>query len=250
MKALVTGASSGIGKEMCIYLSKLNFDIIAVARDKNALEKLKEELKTDVQVISMDLSKQENCILLYNTVKEQNIDILINDAGFGTFGRFVDSDLEKELSMINTNISALHILTKLFLIDMNNRGKGYILNVASLAGFMPGPLMASYYASKAYVVRLSQAIRKELKKSGSKTKISILCPGPVATKFNDVAGVRFSMKPLTSEYVAKYTIDKMLKGKFMILPSFSVKISRFMSKLAPDNLVAEVTYHIQKKKEN
>ena len=216
MRALVTGASSGIGRDMARYLSKLGYDLIIVAQREERLIELKEELKTNVQVISMDLSIKENCINLYKSIKNQEIDLLINNAGFGEFGTFNETDLEKEIKLINTNITAVHILTKLFLKDMKKVNKGRILNVASVAGFAPGPLMAAYYSSKAYVLRLSQAIYTELKKDKSNVHISVLCPGPIATEFNDVAGVKFTLKPLSSEYVAKYAIDKTLKNKPMI----------------------------------
>jgi len=248
MKALVTGASSGIGRDMARYLSSLGYDIIAVAQRENRLIELKNELKTDVQVIPMDLSDKDNCIKLHEMVKEQKIDLLVNNAGFGTFGTFDETDLEKEIKLINTNITALHILTKLFLKDMEDRNNGRILNVSSIASFAPGPLMAAYYSSKAYVLRLSQAIYKELKKKKSNVHISVLCPGPVATEFNDVAGVHFSLKPLSSEYVAKYAIDKTLKNKLMIVPGFMNKAVRILSKLAPSKLAMEVVYHNQTRK--
>ena len=243
MKALITGASSGIGRDMARYLSKLGYDLVIVARNKEAMDYLKKELKTNVEVIEMDLSKNENCYKLYEQVK--NVDILINNAGFGLFGNFTETDLEKEISMIETNITALHILTKLYLKDMVEKDKGHILNVASIAGFMPGPLMATYYASKNYVVSLTRAIRKELKKNKSNVKLSLLCPGPVNTNFNSVANVKFKAKGLSSEYVAKYAVDKMLKNKFIILPGISIKFVKFFAKIMPSNLIEEFCYHIQ-----
>lgn len=139
MKALVTGASSGIGKDIARVLSSLGYELILVARDKEKLEKLQKELKTNSEVIAMDLGIEQNCINLYNQVKNQTIDILINNAGFGIFGEFTETNLEKELQLINTNITAVHILTKLFLQDMVKRNSGHILNVSSVAGFAPRP---------------------------------------------------------------------------------------------------------------
>ena len=133
---------------------------------------------------------------------------------------------------------------------MIKENKGKILNVASIAAFQPGPLMATYYATKNYVVALTRAINKELKKKKSNVKISVLCPGPVKTEFNNVAGVRFALKGLTSEYVAKYAIDKMLKNKEVILPGFTIKLSKLASKIVPDKLVIETAYHVQKSKNN
>jgi len=246
MRALITGASSGIGRDMARYMSNLGYDLVIVARNKDSLEKLKQELNTNIEVIAMDLSIKENCYKLYEQAKD--IDVLVNNAGFGEFGIFTETDLEKEISLINTNITALHILTKLYLKDMKKRNSGHILNVASIAGFMPGPLMATYYASKNYVVALTRAIRKELKKEKSDVKISLLCPGPVDTKFNDVANVNFKAKSLTSEYVAKYAIDRMLKNKFIIIPGISIKLTKFFAKILPSGVIEEACYHIQEKK--
>ena len=246
MKALITGASSGIGRDIARYLSKLGYDLVIVARRKEKLEELKEELKTNVEIVCLDVSIEENCYEIFKSHKD--IDILINNAGFGLFGHFDSTDLSKELNMINTNIVAVHILTKLYLQEMKKKNTGYILNVASIAGFMPGPLMATYYASKNYVVALTRAIQKELKKEKSNVKISVVCPGPVKTEFNEVAGVKFCIRGVSSEYVAKYAIDQMLKGKGLILPSFLIKCVKILVKIAPDSLVTEVSYHTQRSK--
>ena len=178
----------------------------------------------------------------------QDIDILINNAGFGAFGNFIETDLDKEISLINTNITAVHILTKLYLKDMVKKNRGHIVNVASIAGFMPGPLMESYYASKAYVIRLTEGIRAELKKAKSNVKLSLLCPGPVDTNFNKVAGVKFNLHSLSSEKVAKYAIKKMLKGKFMIVPGIHIKILRILSKISPNNITSKCVYLMQERK--
>ena len=235
MKALITGASSGIGRDIARYLSSLGYEIYAVARREERLNELKAELKTPVHPITADVSNYD--------------DILVNNAGFGAFGRFSQIPLETEIQMINTNITALHILTKLFLRGFKEKNKGYILNVASSAGFMMGPLLATYYASKAYVLRLSQAISRELEKEGSRVKISVLCPGPVNTEFDSVANVRFSLRGLSSEYVAKYAVKKLFKGKTVIIPGFKMKAAVVLSKLVPDNLLSAITYHCQHKKE-
>ena len=131
---------------------------------------------------------------------------------------------------------------------MMKKNSGKILNVASIAGFMPGPLMATYYSTKAYVVRLSESIRTELKKEKSKVQISILCPGPVNTNFNKVADVEFALKGLSSEYVAKYAVEKLLKGKFYIVPGWKIKLAKIGAKLAPTNLVSKVSYKMQRRK--
>ena len=247
MKVLITGASSGIGRDMAREFAKRNYELVLVARDEQRLKELQKELKTKTMIISTDLSIEENCKKVYEQAKD--IDILINNAGFGTFGPFVETDLDKEINLINTNITAVHILTKLYLKDMCKKNSGKILNVASIAGTMPGPLMATYYASKSYVVRLTESIREELKKIHSKVQVSVLMPGPVRTNFNNVAGVKFEISSLSSKYVAKYTIDNFLKGKFYIVPGITIKCVRFLVKIAPNWLVAKCSYHMQKKKE-
>lgn len=249
MIALVTGASSGIGYEMAKYLSNLGYEIIAVARDEARLEKLKSEAADSVRIIPLDLSQEKNCIELYERVHHQDIDVLINNAGFGLFGEFLKTDLERELSMIHTNISALHILTKLFYRDMAEKNKGTIMNVASIAGFMPGPMMAGYYASKAYVIRLTQAIREEILTRKTNVHICLLCPGPVNTRFGQTAEFEKDLKGLSATYVAKYGIDCMLKGKIMIVPGVGVKAARALAKIFPDSLTAKGAYFMQKKKE-
>ena len=246
MRALITGASSGIGRDIAKELSQKGYDLILVARNLEKLNEVKEKLETNIETVSMDISNPENCKQLYEKYKD--IDILVNNAGFGDCGYFDKTNLEKELQMINTNIVAYHVLTKLYLKDMKAKNSGKILNVASIAGFMPGPLMATYYSTKAYVVGLSEAIREELKKESSKVQISILCPGPVDTNFNKVADVQFALKGLSSEYVAKYTTDKLFKGKFYIVPGWKIKLAKFGAKIAPNTLVAKICYNMQKRK--
>lgn len=246
MKALITGASSGIGKDLAIILSQKGYELILVARDKQKLEQLAKNLKTKTQIIILDLSEEENCKKLYSQAKD--IDLLINNAGFGDCGDFTKTDLEKEIKMIKTNIIAYHILTKLYLIDFKKKDKGQILNVASIAGFMPGPLMSTYYATKSYEVKLSEGIREELKQSKSNVKISILCPGPVATNFNKVANVKFHLREANSMDVAKYTVKKLEKNKFYIVPGIDIKIAKFFCKIVPNNLISKVTFKIQKRK--
>ena len=198
MKALITGASSGIGLDMARYLAKQKCELILVAKDKEKLEKVQETLPTKVTIIVADLSNEQKVKELYVLTKKENIDILINNAGFGDFGFFTETDLNKEINMIDTNIRAVHILTKSFLKDMEKRDSGYILNVASSAAFQPGPLMATYYATKSYVYQLTEAIYYEQKKKKSNVHVSVLCPGPVETNFNNVANVNFAVMPLTS----------------------------------------------------
>lgn len=251
MKALITGASSGIGRDMARELAKREYDLVLVARNEDGLLELKKELEQEythskIEIYALDLSVKENCYELYKKVK--NIDVLINNAGFGLFGKFVETDLDREINMIHTNIEAVHILTKLYLKDMVKKDRGHILNVASIAGFMPGPLMATYYATKNYVVAFTRAIHKELKKEKSHVKISLLCPGPVNTNFNNVADVHFKVKGLTSEYVAKYAISKMLQGTLIIVPGIQVRMARRLSEITPDRIKEAISYHMQTRK--
>lgn len=248
MKALITGASSGIGRDMARLLSNMGYDLILVARRKDRLEELKKELNTNVEIISLDISSTFNCMKLYNKVKKEDIDILINNAGFGTFGKFTDIKLDNELDMIDLNIKTVHTLTKLFLKDFKKKDKGYILNVASSAAFFPGPLMATYYATKAYILRLTLAINEELRRDDSYVYVGALCPGPVNTEFNEVADVIFTLKGLSSEYVAKYAIEKMFKKKTIIIPSVKMKTLIYLSKILPLKTQAKVSYNIQKRK--
>lgn len=248
MKALITGASSGIGKDMARYLSHLGYDLILVARRKTNLENLKKELKTDIKIIPLDLANEDNLEILYNEVKEEDIDILINNAGFGLFGTFDKTDIDTEFKMIDVNIKAVHYLTKKFLIDFKKKNRGYILNVASSAGFMAGPKLSTYYASKNYVLRLTEAIYQELKVEKKNVHISCLCPGPVDTEFNKVAHGEFHTSSLTSEYVAKYAIDMMFKNKLYIIPSLKMKFAIFATRFAPRKILLKITYKIQDRK--
>ena len=250
MKALITGASSGIGLDMARYLASMKYELILVSRDKEKLEKIQESLPTKVTIIVADLSNEQKVKELYVLTKKENIDILINNAGFGACGYFTETDLNNELEMINTNVKAVHLLTKSFLKDMEKNNYGYILNVASSAAFQPGPLMATYYATKSYVYQLSEAIYYEQKKKKTNVHVSVLCPGPVATNFNNVAGVKFGVKPLKSSYVAKYAIDEMFKNKMLIIPGFKMKCAKFFSRFVSDKMLLRIIYKIQKKKIN
>lgn len=251
MKALITGASSGIGRDIAKILSKKGYDLALVSRDEEKLQNVKKELEKNnvkIEIYAMDLSIEENCKNLHEKVKD--IDILINNAGFGVHGNFVETNFEKEIKMLETNVMAVHILMKLFLQDMVKRNSGQILNVSSMAAFSPGPLMAGYYSSKAYVYRLSECVKTELKMAKSKVKISVLCPGPVRTNFNKAADVNFAAPSLSSDIVAKYAINKMLKGKFTIVPGNLMKITRFFEKILPHNWVSYVSYLVNYRKSN
>lgn len=250
MKALITGASSGIGKEMAIYLSSLGWDLVLVSRNKEKLEELSSRLKTKVKLVVIDLSSEKGAKDLYMITKNENIDFLINNAGFGLFGDYKDVSLSTELDMIDLNIKTVHILTRMFLKDMEKRNSGYILNVASSAGLLRGgPLMSTYYATKGYVVDFTLATYEELRRNKSKVDISVLCPGPVKTNFNNVAGVKFNLSSLDAKYVARYAIDEVLKKrKLVIVPGFKVRMGIFFSRFLSIKRLLKTTYNIQRRK--
>lgn len=248
MNVLITGASSGIGRDMARIFHKMGHQLFLVARRENLLEDLKSELDGKPEIISLDLSSEKNCFELYERLKDKNIDILINNAGFGVFGEFDKSSLSRELKLIDVNIRALHILTKKFLSDFEEKNSGYILNVASSAAFLSGPLLSSYYGSKAYVLRLTTAIYEELRQKKSNVYVGVLCPGPVDTEFNQTAGVRFNLKSLKSKDVAEYAIKKMFNKKLIIVPGFSIKMGIFFQRFVPTKLLLKISYNIQRSK--
>lgn len=246
MKALITGASSGIGREIARYLSNMGIETVLVARREDRLRELSESLSFPSEIIPLDLSVPGEAEKLFEMAPD--IDILINNAGFGVFGEFDKTPLDRELELISVNITALHTLTKLYLNEFKKKNSGYILNISSLASFFPGPIFASYYASKAYVMRLSAAIYQELKKAKSNVKISCLCPGPVSTEFGSVAGVKFLGVGMNAAKVAEIAVKGMFKGKRMIVPGFLMKACRFLSKVLPERLSAKVVMLIQSAK--
>lgn len=247
--ALITGASSGIGKELAINLSERGYKLILVARRGDKLVEVSRLLRSPAEIITIDLSKEENCYSLYE--KCRDIDVLVNNAGFGCFGAFLETSLERELEMIDLNARTVHILTKLYLKDFTEKNSGRILNVASAAGFMPaGPLFATYYATKAYVLNLTRGIAKELKKAGSSVSISALCPGPVKTEFDTVAGIEFGMAGMDAKKVAEVAINGMEKGKTVIVPGIFMKVGRVLTKVLPDGALAAFAYKFQKAKED
>lgn len=245
MNVLITGASSGLGKEMTLYLSSLGNKIYAVSRDKKKLDKIYHHYD-NIETLEFDLRNYDSCLKLYNKLKNKNIDILINNAGFGDSGNFSKTSLTKELDMIDLNIKAYHILTKLFLKDFIKKDKGRILNIASMAGFMPGPYMATYYATKSYILNLSLAIAEELRQEKSNVKISIFCPGPIKTNFENVANVKFNISLLDSKYAAKFVIDSMNESKLLIIPP-NMGLNRLLVKIAPTRLTMLINSNTQER---
>ncbi len=249
MIAMITGASSGIGEELAKNLASRGFNLILTARRSERLKEIKEKLTSvfdvKVKIICADLSVTSECKRLYEEVKGVRIDMLINNAGFGLFGRFEQTDLDRELEMIDVNIKAVHILTKLFLRDFSKRNYGYILNVASIAGFMAGPLMATYYASKNYVLQLTRAISQELKHNKVNVYVGALCPGPVDTEFNRVAGAEFAVGGASASEVADYALNEMFKRRNVIIPKKEIKALALAAKTLPSKWMLWGTYFAQ-----
>ncbi len=248
MKALITGASSGLGAEFARQLSEKGYDIIAVARRLDRLEALAAELPTKVTPMVCDLSKAEECFALFEKVKDEDIDLVINNAGFGLLGEFTETDISRELEMIDVNIRALHILMKLFLVKFCRENKGAILNTCSIGGFMPGPLLATYYASKSYVRRLTEGVYEEIRRSGKNVYVGCVCPGPVATEFFDVAKAKFPIKGRKPEAIVSYALKKMRRKKLVIIPGFEMKLTALALRLVPTKLAARIIYTLQKQR--
>ena len=246
MNVLITGASSGIGKCMALYLLDMGYNLYVVSTKKKELDKIFNKYKDRVMCLEYDLSIDSNCYDLYNYLKDKEIDIVINNAGFGDAGNFSETSLDKEMKMVDVNIRAYHILTKLFLRDMIKNNRGYIMNVCSMASFMPGPYMATYYATKSYVLNLTLAIYKEIEKDNCNVKISLFCPGPIDTNFMNVANVKFNSHLISSKYAAKYAIDNMFNNKLIIIPP-NMKISYLFSKISPLSLILFVNSKMQRR---
>lgn len=246
--AVVTGASSGIGKAFCQELDKQGYHLLLVARRKERLQQLKQQLH-HASIFVTDLSQIDNCYRLYDHIKDRQIDLFINNAGFGDCGSFTEADLNKDLQMIDVNIKALHILMKLVLKQMIKADRGKILNVASCAGLLPGgPFMATYYATKSYVTSLTRAVAKELKNQHSHVYVGCLCPGPVDTEFNQIANVEFSLKGISPDDCARYTLKMIKKRKTVIIPGTSIKVAAGLAKVLPVALCLTAVAYQQKKK--
>ena len=254
--AVITGGTRGIGFATAKKFLENEAKVVLLGSKQETVEKALKELKhinSNYDVIGFypNLSSKEEMNEIFKKIKEiyGRIDILINNAGFGDAGNFTETSLDKEMDMIDLNIKAYHILTKLFLKDFTKRNYGRILNVASMAGLMPGPYMATYYATKNYIVSLSLAIYEELRKDNSNVKISIFCPGPVDTNFNNVADVKFNISSLTSDYASKIAIDGMFKNKLIIVPP-NMKLNRFLIKIVPSKIILDINSQIQEKRKS
>jgi uncharacterized protein len=256
--ALVTGATSGIGKEIARLLAKDQYNLIIVSRNQDELNNTANELKLEsgvvVKTLAKDLFNRDAVFEVYNEVKAQGfeIDVLVNDAAQGQYGLFIDNDINRELDIIQLNIGAVIILTKLFLKDMVARGSGKILNVASIAGKVPGPYQAVYHGTKAFVHSFSESIRSELKDTG--VTITSLLPGPTATDFFNKAEMQDS-KILQQDLsdpadVAKDGYEALMAGTDMVVSGFKNKLQVAMSNITPDNMAADMMKEQQEPVEN
>lgn len=250
--ALVTGASSGIGYELAIILAQNSYNLILVARSTEKLEALKTDLtkkyNVDINIITKDLSKLISADELFEEIKDKQIDVLINNAGIGDHGYFSDCDIDKLNQMITLNITTLTNLTRLILPSMIEKSSGKIMNVSSIAGFQPGPLMSVYYATKAYVLSWSVALSVEL--ANTNITVTAFCPGPTATGFAKTANLDNSklFKNLPVADVRKVSLfgyKKMQKGKAIAIPGFLNKFTVFLTRLIPRKLNAIFVKKVQ-----
>lgn len=255
--ALITGASSGIGYDLCPLFAADKFDLVIVARSEPKLEQMAEELSRKYQIrvtpMAIDLAGVDSAEQLCAEIRNRRltIDILVNNAGFGLLGEFASADYHRLSDMMSLNIVTLTKLTRLLLPEMVARKSGKIMNVASTAGFQPGPLMAVYYASKAYVVSFSEALANEL--IGTGVTVMTLCPGPTATKFEEVAGVNNTLLfnkhgLMSSGQVALMGYRGLQKGKRLVIPGFRNKLLAFIVRFLPRKLLLNFVRAIQEKR--
>jgi uncharacterized protein len=246
--ALITGASSGIGKDLVHLFAQDHHDLVLVARNREALEQLaatcRQQYGVAARVIAQDLLNADAPRQIYDAAIAGGppVDFLVNNAGFGTHGPFVESDLARELELVQVNIAALIALTRLFLPAMIERQSGRIMNVSSMAAYVPGPYMSNYYASKAYVLSYSIALSYELRRTG--VTVTVLCPGPTATDFQNRAGIAharlFGRNVMDSPTVARIGYQGMMRGKTIVVPGFKNRLSALFAPLAPRTLAARV----------
>ncbi|MBD7910874.1 SDR family NAD(P)-dependent oxidoreductase [Clostridium cibarium] len=253
---LITGGTEGIGLELSRLFAKDKHNLIIVARNKERLEKVKKEVEKEfnivARILSIDLSVNNSCEEIYRFVEKNNfvVDNLINNAGIGSFGSFHELDMEKEEKLIEINIRSLTKLTNYFLKKMIDEKTGGILNVASTAAFLAGPKMNIYYASKAYVLSLTEAIHEEVKDYG--IRVSCLCPGAVQTAFQNKAGIMKNDKTkglmMSPKEVARIAYRDFKKGKVIIIPGFKNKLLVLGNKLASRSLGRKIVMHSNKSK--
>ncbi|MBA3723596.1 MAG: SDR family oxidoreductase [Candidatus Levybacteria bacterium] len=251
---LITGASSGIGYGLAVIFVANNYNIVMVAKDQNKLEAAAATLKSNTNTIitlAADLALAHAPDEVFKTLQSKNItiDILINNAGFASYGLFTENDLKDELAELQVNIVTLTHLTKLYARDMLTRKSGRILNVASTAAFLPGPLMAVYYASKAYVLSFSEALAEEMRGTG--VTVSALCPGPTDTGFVKRAHLErsklFQGENMQASEVAEIAYNGLLAGRAVIIPGLQNKFLTSVIKFVPRTFVPKIVKQLQEK---
>ncbi|BAY23502.1 short-chain dehydrogenase/reductase SDR [Calothrix sp. NIES-2100] len=247
--ALITGAASGIGYQLAYIFGRNNYNLVLVDKNEEKLNEIADEFPKKfsifVKILAKDLSIPTSPTEIFTELQQSSIkvDVLVNNAGFGTYGVFAETDLTTELKMLQVNIVSLTHLTKLFLKDMVEQGYGKILNVASVAAFQPGPLMAVYFATKAYVLSFSEAIANELEGTG--VSVTVLCPGPTATEFQKTAAMEDSKiasvnRMMDTERVAKIGYRSLMANKIVVIPGLRNKILTESVRFTPRNLVTKV----------
>ena len=247
--AVITGASSGIGTEFARRLAKEGFPLVLVARRKDRLEQLAASLETECIVITADLSDMEECRRVMRELDSKEIEVFINNAGFGYCGETLNIETQTELDMIDVNVKAMHLFAKLALERMVKKDTGYVLNVASSAGLLPaGPYMSAYYATKAYVTSFTRGVAEELRRKKSHVYIGCLCPGPVDTEFNRVANVEFALRGISAYDCANYAVTQMFRKKVTIVPAFQMKALVVLSRFIPTKLYVRIAAKQQRKK--
>lgn len=251
--ALITGASRGIGMELARIFAENGHDLILIARNEEDLQQLKNEITSkyaiDIQLIIKDLSLKDAPREVYNEVKSQGkeVDFLVNNAGFGDYGKFSTTDWETHRKMIDLNAMALTEFCHLYLRDWEKRGSGKILNVSSTSAFQPGPMMAVYFATKVFVLYLSEAIGQEMKDKG--ITVTTLCPGPTDTNFGQVSGMRAkdlvkNVKIADAKEVAQLGYDAMMKGKPVVIHGLQNKLVAFGVRFLPRKWVTDLSYKV------
>lgn len=250
--ALITGATSGLGYDFVQQFSKDNYHLVLVARNETRLQEIKQSFThIEITVIQKDLSVPGAAQEIFNTLQKNNIhiDVLINNAGFGALGLFDELEINKQLQMIQVNVMALTELTYYLLPEMKRRNNGQILNVASTASFQPGPLMAVYYATKAYVLSFSEALVDEL--SDFSVTVTTLCPGPTKTNFSPSANIKetemFGL-PMQSSFVAKKGYKALINKKRVSIPGLLNKLGVIGVKFMPRSMASKLSKYISAKK--